>query len=53
MNPNRALEPGMVLNLDMPYVEWGWGTLHREDTVVVTANGCELLTSGDQTLIVV
>jgi Xaa-Pro dipeptidase len=51
-NPNRVLEPGMVLNLDMPYVEWGWGALHREDTVLVTDNGCELLTSGDQTLIV-
>jgi Xaa-Pro dipeptidase len=52
-NPNRVLEPGMVLNLDMPYVEWGWGALHREDTVLVTDTGCELLTSGDRTLIVV
>jgi Xaa-Pro aminopeptidase len=53
MNPNRTLEPGMVLNLDMPYIEWGWGALHREDTVLVTDSGCELLTSGDETLIVV
>jgi Xaa-Pro aminopeptidase len=52
MNPNRELEPGMVLNLDMPFIEWGWGALHREDTVLVTEAGCELLTSGDDTLIV-
>jgi Xaa-Pro dipeptidase len=52
-NPNRTLEPGMVLNLDMPFIEWGWGALHREDTVLVTDAGCELLTSGDETLIVV
>jgi Xaa-Pro aminopeptidase len=53
INPNRALEPGMVLNLDMPFIEWGWGALHREDTVLVTDSGCERLTSGDETLIVV
>jgi Xaa-Pro aminopeptidase len=53
INPNRGLEPGMVLNLDMPYIEWGWGALHREDTVLVTDAGCELLTSGDETLVVV
>jgi Xaa-Pro dipeptidase len=53
VNPNRVLEPGMVINLDMPYIEWGWGALHREDTVVVTETGGELLTSGDATLIVV
>lgn len=52
INPNRSLEPGMVLNLDMPFVEWGWGTLHREDTVLVTEHGCELLTGDDGTLIV-
>jgi len=51
IKPNRVLEPGMVLNLDMPFVEWGWGTLHREDTVLVTDAGCELLTSDDETLI--
>jgi len=52
MNPNRTLEPGMVLNLDMPFIEWGWGSLHREDTLLVTETGCELLTRDDDTLIV-
>lgn len=53
INPNRVLEPGMVLNLDMPFIEWGWGALHREDTVLVTERGCELLTDADASLIVV
>ena len=35
----------MVLNIDMPYFEHGWGTLHLEDTVRVTRNGFEPLTS--------
>src|SRR5690606_23734528 len=34
-----ALEPGMVINVDMPYQEIGWGALHTEDTILITANG--------------
>lgn len=52
MNPNRILEPGMVLNLDMPFIEWGWGTLHREDTWLVTDKGCEVFTRDEDTLLV-
>jgi Xaa-Pro aminopeptidase len=52
MNPNRILEPGMVLNLDMPFIEWGWGTLHREDTWLVTNMGCELFTHDEDTLLI-
>ena len=42
-----ALEPGMVLNVDMPFTEIGWGSVHIEDTVHITADGFESLTSGD------
>jgi Xaa-Pro dipeptidase len=43
-----ALEPGMVLNLEVPYYELGWGGLQIEDTVVVTTTGWEPLTSLDR-----
>jgi Xaa-Pro aminopeptidase len=42
-----VLEPGMVINVDMPYTEIGWGSLHLEDTVLVTDGGHELLTTAD------
>lgn len=44
-----ALEPGMVVNVEAPYYEVGFGGLQVEDTVVVTADGYEPLTmaSGD------
>ena len=43
--PDQLLEPGMVINVDMPYTEIGWGSLHLEDTVLITADGHELLTT--------
>jgi Xaa-Pro aminopeptidase len=51
--PSIVLEPGMVLNVDIPYEEEGWGSIHREDTVLITDTGCEALTKVDDTLIVV
>jgi Xaa-Pro aminopeptidase len=45
--PDQVLEPGMVINVDMPYTEIGWGSLHLEDTVLVTADGHQLLTTAD------
>ncbi|MEM9301591.1 MAG: Xaa-Pro peptidase family protein [Pseudomonadota bacterium] len=44
-------EPGMVLNIDMPFTELGWGSVHIEDTVQITADGYELLTSADLDII--
>jgi Xaa-Pro aminopeptidase len=35
----------MTVNVDLPYHEFGWGAMHLEDTIVVTADGCEALTS--------
>jgi Xaa-Pro aminopeptidase len=36
----------MVVSLDMPYYEYGWGSMHLEDNLLVTETGCELLSSG-------
>jgi len=41
---------GMALNVDIPVLELGWGGIQLEDTVLVTGNGCELLTKTDRTL---
>ena len=45
-----ALEENMVINIDMPYFELGWGTLHLEDTIRVTKTGFEALTSNESRL---
>lgn len=45
-----VLEEGMTLNLDMPYVSESTGMFHTEDTVVVTHDGCELISSNDTRL---
>jgi len=47
-----ALEENMVINIDMPHVEYGWGGIHIEDTLRITADGYEPLTSLDTKLIV-
>ncbi len=35
----------MLLNFDMPFQEFGWGSMHIEDTLRVTKDGFEPLTS--------
>jgi len=47
-----VLEENMVINVDLPYIEIGWGSVHLEDTLLVTADGCEPLTSMQMDLIV-
>ena len=47
---DRVLEKDMVLNVDLPHIEIGWGAVHIEDTVRVTADGCEALTSMETAL---
>ena len=48
-----VLEPGMVLTVDLPYFEVGWGGGHHEDLLLVTSNGYEPLnTPGDPLVIV-
>lgn len=48
-----VLENGMVLCIEPPYYELGWGGVQVEDTLVVRADGAELLTSTSRDLIVI
>jgi Xaa-Pro aminopeptidase/Xaa-Pro dipeptidase len=36
---DQVLEKNMVVNVDMPHTEIGWGSVHVEDTVVITDDG--------------
>ena len=49
-NGDFVFEENMVFSLDMPYYEIGWGNLHMEDQILVTANGVEPLTNCDTSL---
>ncbi len=51
--PDQTLQQGMVINVDMPHTEIGWGSVHMEDTVVITADGCERLATADFDMITV
>jgi len=45
--PDQVLQTGMVVNVDMPHTEIGWGSVHMEDTVVITNDGCDRLAKAD------
>lgn len=45
-----TLLEGMVVNIDVPYLELGWGGMQLEDTVLVTEGGYELLTKTERDL---
>ncbi|MGE4324177.1 MAG: M24 family metallopeptidase [Sphingobium sp.] len=49
-NGEFIFEENMIFSLDMPYYEIGWGNLHTEDQILVTATGAEGLTSCDTAL---
>ena len=51
--PDRALEPGMLVNIEAPLYHLGFGGMNVEDTLLVTAEGAEWLTSLDRELCVV
>ncbi|MEC9375165.1 MAG: Xaa-Pro peptidase family protein [Pseudomonadota bacterium] len=51
--PNQNLVEGMVVNVDMPFTELGWGSVHMEDTVLITSEGCERLGNSNFDLIVI
>jgi Xaa-Pro dipeptidase len=48
----KELLEGMVVNVDVPVLELGWGGVQLEDTVLVTPGGYEMLTRTDRTLYV-
>ncbi|MCR4607831.1 MAG: Xaa-Pro peptidase family protein [Oscillospiraceae bacterium] len=48
---NTQLEEGMVLCIETPYYEIGWGGVQVEDTIAVTKTGAEYLTRSPRTLI--
>jgi len=50
---DQILQPNMVVNVDMPHTEIGWGSVHMEDTVVITIDGFERLGVTDFGLVVV
>jgi Xaa-Pro dipeptidase len=52
-NDDTVLEEGMIFNLEPNYFEFGLGGLQLEDTLVVTKNGCELLTTTKRDLWVI
>ena len=45
--PDQTFEKGMVVNVDMPHTEIGWGSVHMEDTVLITGDGYERLATAD------
>ena len=47
-----VLQAGMVLNIETPYYELGWGGVQVEDTVAITENGAVRLDLSDNHLIV-
>jgi len=47
---DTVLEAGMVLDIEPPYYEIGFGAIHVEDTFVITEEGTQLLTSIDRSL---
>ncbi len=49
----QCLEVGMVLEVETPYYEPGFGGIQVEDTVVVTPSGCEMLTQRSRALVCV
>ena len=45
--PDQILQKGMVVNVDLPHTEIGWGSVHMEDTVVITQDSYDRLSTAD------
>ncbi len=49
----RLLEPGMVITVEPGIYIPGWGGVRIEDMILVTENGCEILTQAPKQFIIV
>jgi Xaa-Pro aminopeptidase len=49
---DTRLEPGMVLRIETPYYEHGWGGVNVKDTVLVTTSGARILNRSSRGLVV-
>ncbi|MDO5111757.1 MAG: Xaa-Pro peptidase family protein [Clostridia bacterium] len=47
------LEENMVLCVETPYYEIGWGGVQVEDTILITKQGCRLLTKTDSQFVII
>ena len=47
---DQPLEAGMVFCFETPFYELGWGGMMVEDTLVITDDGCELLSVSDRSM---
>ncbi|WP_439533562.1 M24 family metallopeptidase [Polymorphobacter sp.] len=45
-----TMEPGMVITIDMPTLEPGWGSMHFESLIVINKDGAEWLGRDDDVL---
>lgn len=48
-----VFEPGMVISVDHPYIEMGWGSSHLEDVSLITATGAEALNTHTPHLVII
>ena len=47
------LKAGMVITVDLPYIEIGFGAGHNEDLLLITDDGYDPLNSEEDPLIIV
>ena len=54
MKDNLQLVEGMIISVDLPMTETGFGgSAHLEDLVLITKDGAELINDGSDRVIIV